>query len=72
MIGELISELGSLIGRFLLHVALDLVFEILIKGAGYLIVRPFKRSVDPDGIVVVITGLAFWLTVGAVAFSTLT
>lgn len=70
--GEIISELISLIGRFLLHVAIDIVFEILIKGVGYLILRPFSRPVDPDGAAVVLVGLAFWITIVVVALLALT
>lgn len=51
----------------------ELVAEIVIKGPGYLIVRiirPQDRT-DPDGCLVMISGLAFWCLAGMIwwAFS---
>jgi len=54
---------------------LEILFEVALKGPGYLIVRWIrpKSEADPDGFLVVICGLAFWILVGLAiwAFATL-
>lgn len=38
---------------------------MLIKGAGYILCRPFGRTrLNPDGWRVVAAGLAFWVALG--------
>ena len=62
--GGLLEGIFKLIGRFFAEV----IFEILIKGAGYLICRIFSKRVDPDGILVVLVGITFWGIIGGGAF----
>lgn len=71
MIGEIIVEVAGGVLRFIGYVLLEGVFEVLIKGVGYLICRPFKRNVDPDGALVVVAGLVFWAVVGGVVYAVL-
>lgn len=49
-----------------LEALFSIVFEILIKGPGYLLLRLFQpaEGVEPDGCLVVMIGLAFWAVVG--------
>lgn len=58
-----IDELGSgflaAVFRFLGWIFVDVIIEILIKGLGYLICRPFKK-VDIDSFIAVIVGLLAW------------
>ena len=54
---------GSAIGgifRFLGWFFFEVIIEILVKGLGYLICRPFKKF-DLDSTVVVIVGLFAWV-----------
>lgn len=67
-LGEVAGEVVSGLARLIAHIFLDVVLEILIKGPGYVICRPFSRSVDVDGVMVFIAGLLFWLVVGAVGY----
>jgi len=64
---ELAAGLFHLLGRFLGYFLLEIVFEILIKGPGYLIVKYLlggnKDERDPDGILVLFMGIAFWLAI---------
>lgn len=65
MIGEVVGELLAgavrLLGRFLVEV----VFEFLIKGAGYIVCRLLSRKKpDPDSAPVVVVGVVFWVAVG--------
>lgn len=46
--------------RLVLWVAVELVFEILIKGLGYLICRPFRKTHIDDSICAVV-GLVAWI-----------
>ena len=62
--------------RVILECILQVVLEVLIKGAGYVILRSgyfilgyiFQRDrnddLNPDGAAVIITGILFWLLVG--------
>lgn len=54
---------GEILGGFLRlrgYILTETVFEVLIKGTGYFICRPFYKRVNPDGILVVFVGLLFW------------
>jgi hypothetical protein len=64
MIGDLLGGLLRIVG----DVLSDVVFEIGIRGTGYLICRLFNVPFNTDGNLVVIVGLAFWLLVGYAAF----
>lgn len=50
--------------RFIVWVCADVIFELLIKGMGYLVCRPFKK-VDPDGLVALVVGIVSWILLGA-------
>jgi hypothetical protein len=64
MIGDLLGGLLRIVG----DVLSDVVFEIGIRGTGYLICRLFNVPFNTDGNLVVIVGLVFWLLVGYAAF----
>lgn len=65
MIGEVVGELAGGVVKFIGRILLEVVFEFLIKGAGYVLCRPFsRRKLDPDGGLVVLVGLAFWVAIG--------
>jgi len=57
--GELLGGIFRLLGSFLV----DVVLEILIKGLGYVLCRPFSKRVNPDGIVVSVAGVVGWLVI---------
>ena len=57
--GELLGGVFKVIGRAIAEV----IIEIFIKGIGYLICRPFSRSVNPDGLLVVSVGVFFWVII---------
>jgi hypothetical protein len=65
MIGDVVGEVAGGVLKFIGRIILEIVFESLIKGAGYILCRPFgRRRLDPDGGLVVVVGLAFWIAVG--------
>lgn len=64
MIGDLLGGFLRIVGEALS----DVVFEIGIRGTGYLTCRLFNVPFNTDGNLVVIVGLAFWLLVGYAAF----
>ncbi|MDY6947725.1 MAG: hypothetical protein SXG53_18610 [Pseudomonadota bacterium] len=64
MIGDIIGEVAGGALKFVGRILFEVVFEFLIKGAGYVLCRPFaRRKVDPDGGLVVVVGLVFWVVV---------
>lgn len=59
---EILADLGRLVAQF--------IFEFLVGGPGYLILRVFRKpeDINPDGLLVLLVGLFFWV---AVAFAIL-
>ena len=61
--------------EFLFRVVGQFVFEAVIKGPGYVLLGIFHagrcREIDIDGCAVLLTGLAFWATVGIGAWMVL-
>lgn len=65
MIGDIVGEVTGGVLKFIGRLIFEVAFEFLIKGAGYVLCRPFsRRKLDPDGGLVVVVGLAFWVAVG--------
>ncbi|AWF80345.1 hypothetical protein BTJ40_05715 [Microbulbifer sp. A4B17] len=62
----LIDEIGigifGAIFRFLGWILFEVIIEVLIKGLGYLICRPFKK-VDIDGTFCIVLGLIAWVII---------
>lgn len=70
MIEDVIEGFFRVMGRFVGQFFIEVVFEIIIKGPGYFIVKLFiKGEPNPDGAAVVITGVLFWLVLGCGAYS---
>ena len=46
---------------------MNVIFEIGMRGVGYLLCRPFDRHVTLDSTVCAVVGGGFWLVVGIVA-----
>jgi len=60
-VGGVFKVLARFIGRFFI----EIIFELLLKGPGYLICKQFTKSeLDPDGFLVIFTGFVFWVIVG--------
>lgn len=65
MIGDVVGEVAGGVLKFVGRLILEVVFEFLIKGLGYIICRPFsRRKLDPDSGLVVVVGLMIWVAVG--------
>jgi hypothetical protein len=62
--GEIAAGLLRLFAWFFVEV----VLEVLVKGAGYLICRLFNKQVNPDGFPVIFTGLFFWGLIGCLGY----
>ena len=60
---DTVVDVVSTTGRFVFRLLCEVLLEFLCKGLGYLIWKPFKPSVDPDGALVIFTGVVFWLLV---------
>lgn len=63
-VGDIVGEVLSGVLRFAGQLVGELVLELLIRGPGYLLCKPFKRDLDPDAGLVVLVGLVFWITLG--------
>lgn len=67
-LGEIASEVLGGVFRFVGNVFLEVVLEFLIRGPGYLLCKPFKKDVDPDGGLAAFVGIIFWVVVGVGAW----
>ena len=67
-LGDIVGEVVGIVARVTVQLFVEIVFEILIKGPGYLLVKLFKANVDPDGFIVFLVGILFWLVIGICSF----
>ncbi len=65
---DIVGDFIEVAGRFLFRIFSEVLVEFLCKGTGYLICRPFKSKVDPDGFFVFAVGFVFWLAVAILSF----
>ncbi len=62
-VGEIAGEVSGGVFRFIVHLIIDVFLEVLVRGTGNLICRVFSRTIDPDGTLVLVIGLLFWIVV---------
>ena len=60
---EGVVDLIEVVARFIGRLFSEVLIEFLCKGMGYLICRKFNEDIDPDGFIVLIVGLLFWVIV---------
>lgn len=65
---DAVGDLLEVVGRFIFRILNEALVEFLCKGTGYLICKPFKSDVDPDGFLVFAVGLIFWVGVAILGF----
>jgi len=65
MIEEVFEGFFKLVARLIGQIFIELIFEILIKGPGYFIIKLFSVAApDPDSAKVIFTGILFWVIIG--------
>ena len=70
MIEDVAGGIFRVVGRFIGRILVETVFELFLKGPGYFSGKLFsKGNPDPDGFIVLITGIIFWVAVGFGAYS---
>lgn len=62
LIDEVAAGIFGAIFRFLSRIFFEVIIEILIKGLGHFVCRPFKK-VDIDSAAAVIVGLITWVII---------
>jgi hypothetical protein len=67
-IGELAAAILRMFGRVFVEVAVHALGEVAIQGMGYLVCRPFKHDVKPDGLLATVVGLSFWTVFGVLVY----
>ena len=72
-LGDIAAGILEVVGRFIAEIFMQIVFELLIKGPGYLILRYVllknDDDIDPDGVLVIFIGITFWAVLGFGAYS---
>ena len=61
VIGEVLGGALRVVGRFFWEMVVQVLFELLIQGVGYLLCQPFKPDVEPDGTLATVVGLVAWV-----------
>lgn len=71
-LGDIAGSIIEVLGKFIGRIFLELILELAIKGPGYIIVTTISgskyESVDPDGWLVALAGIGFWIIVGGTAY----
>jgi hypothetical protein len=65
---DVVGDFIEVAGRFLFRILNEVLVEFLCKGTGYLICKPFKSNVDPDGFLAFAVGFIFWLAAVILGF----
>lgn len=65
----MIEDVAGGVLKFIGRLVLEVIFEGLIQGTGYLLCRPFSKKLSPDSWIVVFVGCAFWVVVGLVIYN---
>jgi len=65
MIEDVAVNIFKLLARVIGYLFIDIILVFLIKTPGYFITKIFvKRDPNPDGLAVIIMGIAFWAAIG--------
>lgn len=67
-LGEIIVESAGGVVRVVLRVLFEVGWELLIRGTGYLLLKPFRRREPPGDVECALVGIAFWVLVGLLAW----
>jgi hypothetical protein len=59
MVGEIAAEFVGFIVRAVLYIFVEIIFEIIVKGSGYLILKYIFRVSDPSEIQSLWAGFLF-------------
>lgn len=62
-LAELAVELIAPVIKLLANFFIEVVVEVLIRGAGFIIAHPFSKKLKPDDGVVLFIGIMFWATI---------
>jgi len=62
--GEALGGFVRIVGRIIFEV----LFEFIIQGTGYILVRPFRPKAEPTDTACTVVGLLFWALVGVAGY----
>ncbi len=60
-IGDIAGEALGGIFRFIGRILFEMVFEVVIRGTGYALVRLFRPQADPSDTACAVVGLSVWV-----------
>ena len=67
-LGDIVGEVAVVVVRGIVQIFVEIVVEILVKGPGYLLVKLFKANAGPDGLIVFLVGILFWMVIAICSF----
>ncbi|WP_454831313.1 hypothetical protein [Pseudoxanthomonas wuyuanensis] len=60
-IGDIAGEVLGGVGRFMGRIFFEVVFEFIIQGTGYMLLRLLRPKSEPSDTACAIVGLLFWI-----------
>ncbi|WP_444933043.1 hypothetical protein [Microbulbifer sp. JTAC008] len=67
---EVIGGVFRFLGRFIVETIFTIIVEVMFHFPGNLICKPFtKKGREPNGFLVVIVSISFWLLVAGLAYT---
>ncbi|WP_255875775.1 hypothetical protein, partial [Microbulbifer elongatus] len=67
---EVIGGVFRFLGRFIVETIFAAIVEVMFQFPGNLICKPFtKQGREPNGFLIVITSILFWLLVAALGYT---
>jgi hypothetical protein len=67
-IGDIASEALGGIARVIGRIIVELLFEVIIQGTGYVLLRIFRPRAEPSDTACAVVGLLFWVGVAAAGY----
>lgn len=68
-IGEIAGEVVGGIARLVGHILVEFVFEIMVRGLGYVVWRRVSPHTNPDGLPSVLVGILIWIAVVGLGYA---
>lgn len=67
-IGDIAGEALGGVFRFIGRIFVEIIFEVVIQGTGYAVVRLFRRDTEPSDTACSVVGLLVWIGAAAGGF----
>jgi len=67
-VGDIVGEALGGVARIAGRIVVELVFEVVVQGTGYALLRLFRPDHEPSDTACAVVGLSFWVGVVAAGY----